>query len=871
MDNHFLPTTTMTTSKISDISTSTKLSFCEKHYAKTARNFVDQFADDTKMLGFRYLHSRYRTWFRVMWALFLFMALTLTIYQVVERISYYLFKNPLTTKRSFETLSSIPFPTIVLCNKMQLKASKVASYNPKLLSLMSEIFADDDDVMEGDTGRRNISNIMNEIKSVVESNYLEIYKNSHQTVDDFIVNCQYGRKKQCIDNINIHLTPNGVCFAISPNITVTRPGPESTLSLLLNLETYDIIPGMVPDSGVILSIYDRNYSNTRLYDDGFHLEGGKLVTIPINDIRKLHRHPTECGKVLLDIDGEYSKQACQWHKKSQRIEKTCDCVPFISPINKEVFSEFNYKSIKNNFNITREPCKLDEEYECVRMFVEDDDIKNDISKLCPEDCDDIRYNTIVFGNELDVGELSSLLPVNWEDEKERRIEKFFKAIELMPKKRIPIIKSIQKLATEAQVFISTINKILNNFKNLDIIKAVDIVDTPYCNSVLDPNVLSTLLREINANERIWKHYIIYYNYVFKPNIVSLLKFFHLENDDSLGSMNSTFGSDIIDKISVELNLLSKTINDPEKVFGLKSMTIHEKKIVSMHVENLITNTKTCIQNWKENNAEESTTKTISLKCHDTFKKYLHPFEAGKNVADVLSKANIAEDYFVIIKNLTNIIQKVTSKNGAEIFNYKNFNIDIRKFRNDYRDDGKELGIIFELLKCRKVLQSKIPKNIYDVVERIDSFIKDRNEFYMNVSIINNNIEIEYLNNSIECFSNFSINIQLLKRYPFMRGDWMIRLQRDIQTAQSYSSGQQFDKVNLLHVKLYFTHIKSESITNVRSYNLFLILAEIGGTIGLYVGATLLTVAETIVFLFENHVKTKFGVIKNKKSIRKVDL
>uniref|UniRef100_A0A1I7X8H0 Permease n=1 Tax=Heterorhabditis bacteriophora TaxID=37862 RepID=A0A1I7X8H0_HETBA len=42
--------------------------------------------------------------------------------------------------------------------------------------------------------------------------------------------------------------------------------------------------------------------------------------------------------------------------------------------------------------------------------------------------------------------------------------------------------------------------------------------------------------------------------------------------------------------------------------------------------------------------------------------------------------------------------------------------------------------------------------------------------------------------------------------------------------------------------------------------MFLLLAEIGGTIGLYVGASLLTVAETIVFFFEK--RTTNAIIKS---------
>uniref|UniRef100_A0A914RY88 Uncharacterized protein n=1 Tax=Parascaris equorum TaxID=6256 RepID=A0A914RY88_PAREQ len=83
------------------------------------------------------------------------------------------------------------------------------------------------------------------------------------------------------------------------------------------------------------------------------------------------------------------------------------------------------------------------------------------------------------------------------------------------------------------------------------------------------------------------------------------------------------------------------------------------------------------------------------------------------------------------------------------------------------------------------------------------------------------------------------------------------LQRQVTIAKSYSPSPQYDEINLLFVKIYFAHFKQEVIVQERSYNLFLLLAEIGGTIGLYVGATLLTVAETIVFFIEKRTRKFF--------------
>ncbi len=43
---------------------------------------------------------------------------------------------------------------------------------------------------------------------------------------------------------------------------------------------------------------------------------------------------------------------------------------------------------------------------------------------CQEDCDEVTFSTIVFGSQMDVHEVSSHLPGDWEDQKEKRINAF---------------------------------------------------------------------------------------------------------------------------------------------------------------------------------------------------------------------------------------------------------------------------------------------------------------------------------------------------------------------------------------------------------------------------------------------------------------
>jgi hypothetical protein len=87
-------------------------------------------------------------------------------------------------------------------------------------------------------------------------------------------------------------------------------------------------------------------------------------------------------------------------------------------------------------------------------------------------------------------------------------------------------------------------------------------------------------------------------------------------------------------------------------------------------------------------------------------------------------------------------------------------------------------------------------------------------------------------------------------------------------------------VNLLFVKVYYAQLKKETVTQRQTFNLFVllgssvarlgdefidrILAEIGGSVGLYLGATVVTVLEVAVFFIEGKVRRKV-IIKKRTS------
>ncbi|CAI5453052.1 unnamed protein product [Caenorhabditis angaria] len=814
---------------------------------------VNQFAEDTSMLGFRYLHTRYKTWFRILWACVLIFFIGLTVYQVFERITYYFIKNPLSTRRTYDTLSNMYFPTIGVCNKMQMKASAVASQNPELLRAMCNVL--------NDPNSQNSSKF-DELDKFNDVDILSIYRNSFQSADDLFVSCEFGKSGSCQDEIRPMYTPNGLCYSVSPNKTILRPGPETTLSLVLNLEVHDIVPGTVFEPGVILSIYD-GASSLSHYSEGIHLEAGKIVTIPVNEVRKLQRYETTCGSTKMESFSaqEYSKSACEWSVTVKEIEKACGCIPIRNPIYREIMKDPDWVSGISDNSTTktgkkngkksgkyRKKCTLRQEMECVHEKM---NIRPQIDdQICPDDCEEITYSSIVFGGKLNPSEIISLLPSDWEDTKEKRVGEYQKALEVMPNRIIPLVKNVQLLADDLQNFVEEASMIFGSSKNKTMIS-----NEVHCLSH-DGKSYESMINQFNAHEPIWERISTYLQQSLarELNITATCLGFNL---DALGNLiefpipevNMTLASfSLIQLAEIENSLGRRNFN-----YRLSMMHESTRRTVLELASPLIKEVKECVTKMYDNleRVEE-----IAPDCRAIFKNRYTPLLEASFVHTKLHPST------QLIKSYMEGLRKITSrlafmKSRVKMFDWKNFEIDLKDFEQNYRDGGKDLLEIEEMLKLRKSMVTDIPEIAEELSKIFTSVSKSRKLFSSLTGVtVDDSWNMKFENTS-ECLRELHEDGPRLKKNRFLRGEWLSRLRNQLQMAQSYSPSHQYDVVNLLHIKFYFAHFKQETIIQEKSYNMFLLLAEIGGTIGLYVGATLLTVAETLVFFFERKTRNIF--------------
>ncbi|UMM35363.1 hypothetical protein L5515_008022 [Caenorhabditis briggsae] len=806
---------------------------------------LDRFAEDTSMLGFRYLHTRYKTWFRVLWGFVVVFFIGLTFYQVFERVNYYFIKNPLTTRRSYETLSNMYFPTIGVCNKMQLKASSVASKNPDLLRGMCSVL---DETTSNSTR-------FDELDKFDDVDILDLYRNSIQSVDDLFVSCEFGKSGSCQDEIRPMYTPYGLCYSVSPNKTILRPGPETTLSLVLNLEVHEIIPGTVVEPGVVLSIYD-GASSLSHYSEGIHLEAGKVVTIPVNEVRKLRLHESSCGSTKMESfsEKEYSKAACEWSVSVKQIEKECGCIPIRNPIYRGVFDNKN-DQVDNSTEVPKKKykkwkkrkiprCTLRQEIECVQEKL---NIRPHIDDTtCPDDCEDISFSSIVFGGKLSASEIVSMLPSDWEDTKEKRLTAYQKALEVIPNRMIPVVRNVQQLADELQLFVKEASEIFGVSDKFNDVKCLSIDGRSY----------ESFINQFYSYEPTWERITTYLQHSLARELNSTALCLGLvlndkgEIDDTVTPVvNMTLASIAL----LQLGQIEHSLGRVNFNYGLTMMHETTRRVVLELAHPLITEVRDCVTKMYDNleRVEE-----IADDCRMIFKNHYQPLLEASNVH---TKTNPSSDSF---KTYTEYVKKVLSKlqvmkTRVRMNDWKDFNIDLKEFESLYREIAKDHVEIEEMLKLRKTMVTDIPKLASELSETFMAVTESRRKFAVLTGISADESFSEKFSNFSKCLEELSTKAPILKKSRFIRGEWLSRLRNQVLMAQSYSPTHQYDVVNLLHIKFYFAHFKQETILQERSYNMFLLLAEIGGTIGLYVGATLLTVAETLVFLCERRKSNIF--------------
>lgn len=104
--------------------------------------------------------------------------------------------------------------------------------------------------------------------------------------EDFIHSCSWAGK-DCRSKLNLVYTDFGIChsFNVNKTIKVSESGRASSLSLMLNIEQYEHMPGPDTGAGVLIFLHD-NHIRPLVSDLGFVVPSGMHTLIGVKRDRK---------------------------------------------------------------------------------------------------------------------------------------------------------------------------------------------------------------------------------------------------------------------------------------------------------------------------------------------------------------------------------------------------------------------------------------------------------------------------------------------------------------------------------------------------------------------------------------------------------
>lgn len=86
---------------------------------------------------------------------------------------------------------------------------------------------------------------------------------------------------------------------------------------------------------------------------------------------------------------------------------------------------------------------------------------------------------------------------------------------------------------------------------------------------------------------------------------------------------------------------------------------------------------------------------------------------ARTVSRILTP-NIAAEYEKFSRKMSDVLRRTQFESVPKVFQYSNYNIDLRQFENLYREGGKDYQALHEILKYRKAIQTDIIENVsYD--------------------------------------------------------------------------------------------------------------------------------------------------------------
>ncbi|CEF59869.1 Na+ channel, amiloride-sensitive family-containing protein [Strongyloides ratti] len=347
--------------------------------------------EESNIDGIRHIRSTETPKVRIMWSFVITVFVFLAIFQIVTQMKMYL-NTPVATNIEALYPPKINFPTVAICNNNQYRLTYLTGARLLNRKTSSEV------------KENNTTDIFDKALHLAKDiDAVKFLRNAAHWKSRMILKCELPNGTRCrISDFQAVWTLTGLCWAINTDpynpIEITGAGNGNALKLLLNVERYERIENcnkkVRTESLPGLKILIYNQTDIPISSlDGVNVPPGYTMDIPFRMVHRVKIPGMNCieeshedkikGKNMGDLS---SIKACPIRRQMEDIEKICLC---------SMRRSYDPNPIQNiSF------CNVEQYFKCVQPLVKKNFASGLARKECKASCEEIDYIAWQDMNEL---------------------------------------------------------------------------------------------------------------------------------------------------------------------------------------------------------------------------------------------------------------------------------------------------------------------------------------------------------------------------------------------------------------------------------------------------------------------------------------
>ncbi|XP_074653009.1 degenerin-like protein del-10 [Tubulanus polymorphus] len=304
---------------------------------QTFKEALSDFSNDTAFHGVRYIGHSPTITIRCIWLMLFFGMTGALIYQVHDRVKYYI-SRPVTVDISLDNnRGQIPFPAVTICNTNTFRLSDV--YNDGLFKSIDRFYRQNVRPITPKTENISTNTNLSTTENIsITGNYSTedalknvdmrslILKYGHR-LNDTVKSANFQSEALTMANLTTMLTDYGQCFGFNhdkkKHLYSQGTGAAYGLNLLINLEQYQDMEGDHKSAGLKVLVHDK-HQGIRMKDLSLSVPPSMSALIDVQA-----KKTTE----LQDPYGNCMKYAqrqsmCEHNCYIRVTSSICKCLPF---------------------------------------------------------------------------------------------------------------------------------------------------------------------------------------------------------------------------------------------------------------------------------------------------------------------------------------------------------------------------------------------------------------------------------------------------------------------------------------------------------------------------------------------------------------